>query len=155
MVCVPPGWTFHLAPDSIELVLLPPDGPDSTERVTFTRWAKDGPSRDYLAVAQQLATSAFFGFGPAEADTLNQLVFPHDFAVERNVGLRAQGQAYRAYCLVYVDDQNVYQLRIILAQARLQAYRGDLLRDIIGNLQIDRKYFVEHANQLKQIIHLR
>jgi len=154
ILCVPPGWTSHLEDDGQEVVLLPPNSPDSTERVTFTRLAKDNPSLDYLAIARRLATSAFTHFGAAEADTVNQLVFPHDFAVERNTGLRMQGQAYRGYCLVYVDDRYLYQFRILLAQKRLNAYSGGLLRDIIGNLHVDGKPFVEHLNQLQQIIHL-
>lgn len=154
IVCTPPRWTSHLEDDGQELVLLPPDSPDSTERVTFTRVAKDNPSLDYLALARRLATSAFSRVGAAEADTVNHLVFSHDFAVERNAGLRVQGRPYRGYCLVYVDDRNVYQFRILLAQERLNAYSGSLLRDIIGNLHIDGKPFVERANQLKQIIHL-
>jgi hypothetical protein len=80
---------------------------------------------DYSAEAQQLATSAFAAFQPVADDTLNKLVFGHDFACERNTGLLAQGKAYIGYCLVYVDDRNVYQFRIILAKARLQTYRGD------------------------------
>jgi len=157
ILCTPPGWTSHLEDDGQELVLLPPDSPDSpdsTERVTFTRVAKDNPSLDYLALARRLATSAFSRVGAAEADTLNQLVFPHDFAVERNAGLQVQGRPYCGYCLVYVDDRNVYQFRILLAQERLNAYSGGLLRDIIGNLHIDGKPFVEHLNQLQQIIRL-
>jgi hypothetical protein len=154
ILCVPPRWTSHLEDDRQELVLLPPASPDSTERVTFTRLAKDSPTLDYLAVARRLATSAFSRFGAAEADTVNHLVFPHDFAVERNTSLRMQGQAYRGYCLVYVDDRYLYQFRILLAQKRLDAYSGSLLRDIIGNLHVDGKPFVEHLNQLQQIIHL-
>lgn len=154
IICVPPGWTHHQEDHDQELVLLPPDSADSTERVTFTRLAKDSSSLDYLALARRLATSAFSRFGAAEADTLNHLVFPHDFAVERNASLRVQGQPYRGYCLVYVDDRYLYQFRILLAQKRLNAYSGSLLRDIIGNLHIDGKPFVEHANQLQQVIHL-
>lgn len=154
ILCVPPRWTSHLEDDGQELVLLPPDSPDSTERVTFTRVAKDNPSLDYLAVARRLATSAFSRAGVVEADTLNHLVFAHDFAIERNASLKVQGRPYRGYCLVYVDDRNLYQFRILLAQNRLNAYSGSLLRDIIGNLHIDGKPYVEHANQLKQIIHL-
>jgi len=154
ILCVPPGWTSHLENDGQELVLLPPNSSDSTERVTFTRLAKDAPSLDYPAVARRLAASAFARFGEAAADTLNQLVFPHDFAVERNVALRKQGKPYRGYCLVYVDNRNLYQFRIVLAQDRLNAYSGSLLRDIIGNLHIDGKPFVDHLNQLQQIIHL-
>ena len=154
ILCTPPGWTSRLEDDGQELVLLPPDSPDSIERVTFTRLARDNPSLDYLAMARRLATSAFTRVGAAEGDTLNQLVFPHDFAVERNAGLRVHGRYYRGYCLVYVDEHNVYQFRILLAQNRLNAYSGSLLRDIIGNLHIDGKPFVERANQLQQIIHL-
>ncbi|MBO2008786.1 hypothetical protein, partial [Hymenobacter negativus] len=149
-----PGWTSHLEDDGQELVLLPPNSPDSTERVTFTRFAKDAPSLDYPSVARRFAASAFSRFGEATADTLNQLVFPHDFAVERNAGLRKQGKPYRGYCLVYVDNRNVYQFRIVLAQDRLNAYSGSLLLDIFGNIYIDGKPFVEHMNQLRQIIHL-
>lgn len=155
VVCLPPGWNGHLENDGNELVLLPPDNPDSTERVTLTRVAKGNPTMDYLALARRQATSAFTRFGAVEADTLRHLVFPQAFAVERNVGFRAQGRAFRGYCLVYVDDKNLYQFRIILAKDRLQAYSGSLFRDIIGNLQIDHQYFVEHLNQLKQIIYLR
>jgi hypothetical protein len=154
ILCVPPGWTSHLEDDGQEVVLLPPDSPDSTERVTFTRLAKDSPSLNYLTAARRLTTSAFSRFGAAEADTVNHLVFPHDFAVERNTSLRMQGQAYRGYCLVYVDDRYLYQFRILLAQKRLNAYSGSLLRDIIGNLHVDGKPFVERLNQLQQIIRL-
>ncbi|MGI4735890.1 MAG: hypothetical protein ACRYG7_12010 [Janthinobacterium lividum] len=154
IISLPSGWNGHLEDNGNELVLLPPDTPDSTERVTLTRVTKGNPAMGYLALARRQATAAFARFGAVESDTLKQLVFPQDFAVERTVNFRAQGRAFRGYCLVYVDDKNLYQFRIILAKSRLQAYSGSLFSDIIGNLQIDHHYFVEHLNQLKQIIYL-
>ncbi|RYU80263.1 hypothetical protein [Hymenobacter persicinus] len=154
IICVPPKWKSHIEDDGQELVLVPLDSHDSTERVTFTRLAKNSPSLDYLALARRLATSKFSRFDAVESDTLNHLVFPNDFAVERYTTLRVQEKPYQGYCLVYVDDHNVYQFRILLAQDRLNAYSGSLLSDIIGNLHIDGKPFVEHSNQLQQIIHL-
>lgn len=154
VICVPPGWTSHLENVGQELVLLPPNSADSTERVTFTRLAKDSPTLDYPALAHRLVTSAFPGFRLAAGDTVKKLVFQHDFAIERNVGLRAKGRSYEGYCLVYVNDSSVYQFRVILENNRLKAYKGDLLSDIIGNLQINKNYFFGKGNPLKQLIYL-
>lgn len=155
-ICVPPGWTAHLVArgDGQDLVLLPPDSSDSTERITFIRFAKDSPSVDYSAFARQLVTSAFSNFRLVEGGTVNKLLFQHDFAIERNTDLLAHGSAYKGYCLTYVNDRFVYQFRIVLAKGRLKAYQGDLFRDILGNLQIDKKYFIENSNPIIQIVHL-
>ena len=157
VICVPPNWKAHLINqnDGQELVLLPPNSLDSIERVTFSSIIKDSPSLDYPAFAQKLAQSAFPNFRVVEGDTLKKLVFQKDFAIERNVGLLAHGKTYKGYCLTYVSDRKIYQFRIILDKERLKEYRGDLFRDIIGNLQIDKKYVVDNDNPLKQVINLR
>jgi hypothetical protein len=155
IICVPPAWTSHLEDDGQELVLLPPNSPDSVERVTFTRLAKDSASLDYPAFAHQLVLKTFPKFQVVEGDTLKKLVFQHDFGIERNVGLQAKERSYKGYCLVYVNDCCLYQFRIILAKNRLKEYQGDLFRDIIGNLQINQKYFFGNDNPLKQIVYLR
>ncbi|RSK38438.1 hypothetical protein [Hymenobacter perfusus] len=155
IICVPPAWASHLEDDGQELVLLPPDTPDSTERVTFTRWAKDSPTLDYPSLAYKLVKTAFPGFQQAKVDTVTKLIFQHDFGIERSVGLRAKGRKYNGFCLAYVDDSNVYQFRIILEKNRLSAYKGNLMSDIIGNLQINKQYFMGNANPLKQAVNLR
>lgn len=158
IICVPPAWTSHVEEDGQELVLLPPNSLDSTERVTFTRLAKDGASLDYPTFARELVTAAFPGFRSA-GDTVNKLVFQRDWGIERYVSLSTKGKEYRGYCLAYVNDSCVYQFRIVLNRNRLKAYRkehhGELLKDIIGNLQIDRKYLMGNDNPLKQVISLR
>jgi hypothetical protein len=140
-----------------KLVLRPPHTPDSTERVSFTRLAKDSASLDYSVFTRQLVATSFPGFRAA-GDTVHKLVFQHDFGIERYVNLSAKGRAYRGYCLAYVNDSCVYQFRIVLAKDRLSAYRkeqqGELLKDIIGNLQINRKYFMGNDNPLKQVVFL-
>ena len=157
VIGVPPAWTSHLEDNGQELVLLPPNSLDSTECVTFTRLAKDSASLDYSVFARRLVATSFPGFR-AEGDTLHKLVFQRDFGIERFVSLRAKGKDYRGYCLAYVNDSCVYQFRIVLDRNRLKAYReehqGELLKDIIGNLQIDRKYFMGNDNPLKQVVFL-
>lgn len=151
-VRVPPGWKAHLEDSGQELVILPPNSPDSTERVTFSRTAKDSDSLDYTALAQKLAKNTFPDFRVVEADTLQKLVFLQDFAIERYVGLSTGGKTYKGYCLVAVNDSNIYQFRIILGKDRLKKYSGNLIRDIIGNLGIDNKYFFDNDHPLKQVI---
>ncbi|GAB2467345.1 hypothetical protein GCM10011375_31650 [Hymenobacter qilianensis] len=157
VICVPPNWKAHLVNQDSgqELVLLPPNSLDSIERVTFSRLIKDNSSLDYPALAQELAKSAFPNFRVVEGDTLKKLVMQKAFAIERNVGLFAHGKTYKGYCLVYVNDSKLYQFRILFGKDRLKDYRGDLFRDIIGNLQIDKKYLVDNDNPLKQVINLR
>ncbi|MCC2546760.1 hypothetical protein LJY25_09925 [Hymenobacter sp. BT175] len=152
IICTPPGWTPHREDGT--LVILAPDNADSTERISFTRFEKDTPSLDYPALAQQLINAPFPGFQLAEGDTVKKLMFQHDFAVERDVSLRAKGRDFHAYCLVYVNDRNLYHFRIILAKSRLKAYQGDLIDDIVGNLQIDRKHLMRNDNPLQQVIYL-
>ncbi|TGE20973.1 hypothetical protein [Hymenobacter metallicola] len=154
IICTPPGWKSHLEDDGATLVLLLADNTDSPERITFTRLEKDTSSLDYPALAQQLINAPFPGFQLAEGDTVKKLMFQHDFAVERDVNLRATGRAFHAYGLVYVNDRNLYHFRIILDKRRLKAYQGDLIDDIVGNLQIDRKYLMRNDNPLQQVIYL-
>jgi hypothetical protein len=157
VIGVPPAWTSHLEDNGQLLVLLPPNSADSTECVTFARLAKDSASLDYSAFARRLVTMAFPRFRAA-GDTLHKLIFQRDFGIERYVSLRAKGKDYRGYCLAYVNDSCVYQFRIVLDRNRLKTYReehrGELLNDIIGNLQIDRKYFMGNDNPLKQVVFL-
>ena len=157
VICVPPAWTSQVEDKGQRLVLLPPDSADSTECVTFTRLAKDSASLDYSAFARRLVTTAFPHFR-ATSDTLHKLIFQRDFGVERYVSLRAKGKNYRGYCLAYVSDSCVYQFRVVLDSNRLKTYReehrGELLKDIIGNLQIDKQYFMGNDNPLKQVVFL-
>lgn len=155
IICVPSGWKSHVVArkEAPELVLVPPDSMDTNEHITFSRWANDLPSVNNNVFAQKLVTAAFRDFR-ISGDTLKKLVFKQDFGVERNVNLFRQGKAYKGYCLVYVNDSCTYRFRIILANNRLKNYQGNLLGDIIGNLQIDHKYFLRNDNPLKQVFYL-
>ena len=158
IICVPPGWKAHLADDATggqDLVILPPSNPDSTERVTFTRIDKDSPKMNYNSFARQQAEAGFEGFTVQKGDSLTQLIFQRDFAYERSVHLATNGAAYRGYCMVYVNDRFLYIYRIILAEARLKAYQGDLIKDIIGNLQVNKQYLISNDNPAKKMVFIR
>ncbi|SDX94030.1 hypothetical protein [Hymenobacter psychrophilus] len=150
IICAPYGWKAK--PRKHELALLPPSSTDSIERITFTRIYKNIDSLDYNAFARGISEKAFDGFAVQGADTLKKLVFQHDFAYERNVEFIYNTIAYKGYCIVYVDDRFVYKYQITLSNDRLNKYNGDLFKDIIGNLQINKKYIMRNENPLKQLI---
>jgi len=152
---LPPGWKVNVADRKLyqEAVASPPNSTDSIEHVTFSCWENDDPSSDNYAFARQLANTAFYSFH-VTSDTLKKLVFQHDFGVERIVGFLAQKKAYKGYCLVYVNDSCTYRFRITLSEDRLKKYQGKLVADIVGNIQINHKYFLRNDNPLKQVIRL-
>lgn len=155
IICVPSGWKSHVIArkEAPELVLVPPNNIDTIEHITFSRWANDLPSSDDNVFARKLVTGAFPDFR-VTSDTLKKLIFKQDFGIERNANLFAQGKAYKGYCLVYVNDSYTYRFRIILANNRIKDYQGNIFADIIGNLQINHKYFFRNDNPLKQVIYL-
>ncbi|MBT2557364.1 hypothetical protein J7E24_06175 [Hymenobacter sp. ISL-91] len=150
IICAPYGWKAQ--PREHELALLPPNSRDSIERITFARIQKDIDSLDYNAFARGISKKAFDGFAVQGADTLKQLIFQHDFAYERNIEFTYNAMAYKGYCIVYVDDRFIYKYQIALSNDRLNKCKGDLFKDIIGNLQINKKYIMRNENPLKQLI---
>jgi hypothetical protein len=154
IICTPSGWKSYVDSQD-ELIIIPPDSRDSTERVDFSRFAKDSKSLDYDALALKLTKSAFSEFSVQKADTLKKLTFQKDFGYERNIALLAKGLTYKGYCIVYVDDSLVYKFRIILSDNRLHNYKGKLFSDIIGNLQINKHYIMDNNNPLKNINYIK
>ena len=154
IICAPPGWKPYVNSQD-ELIIIPPDSKDSTERVDFSRFAKDSKSLDYDALALELTKAAFSEFSVQKADTLKKLTFQKNYGYERNTALLTNGLAYKGYCIVYVDDSLVYKFRIILSDNRLRNYKGKFFSDIIGNLQINKHYIMDNSNPLKNITYIK
>lgn len=150
IICAPPGWKAHIK--EFELIISPPNNTDSIEHIAFARFDKDSDSLDYNILARELAEKAFDEFFVQKNDTLSKLVFQRNFAYERSANFIADEVLYKSHCIIYVDDKLVYQFRIILSGDRLEQYRGDLFKDIIGNLQINGSYIIGNNNPLKQLI---
>jgi hypothetical protein len=152
IICAPPNWQAQVK--DIMLIISPPTRSDTIECITFSRLDKDSPKLNYNSFARKLAEKSFAGFKIQNGDTLKQLIFQRDFAYERNADLRINDKAYKGYSLVYVGDQFVYDYQIILAEERLKLYHGDLLADIIGNLQIGKQYIIGNDNPLKKMLYI-
>ncbi|RYE12812.1 MAG: hypothetical protein EOP45_22250 [Sphingobacteriaceae bacterium] len=155
IVCAPPNWQAHTENNKTELVILPANAKDSTERIKFTRLAKDNPKLNYNSLARTLLEQDFNDFITQKGDTLKQILFKHGFGYERTIGLLAHGTAYQGYALVYVNDQFMYKYQIILSKKRLDSYQGKLFSDIIGNLQVNKQYLFENNNPIEKILFLR
>lgn len=153
IICTPPHWQAHTKNET--LTISPFNRTDSIEGVTFSRLAMDSPKLDYNSLAHKLVENSFVEFIVQNGDTLKQLVFKRNFAYERNTGLHANKIDYKGYALVYVGDHFVYNYRIILTEARLKAYNGNLFADIIGNLQIRNQYVIDNTNPLQQLAYVR
>jgi hypothetical protein len=150
VICAPPMWKSYVNKQD-ELIIIPPESKDSIERVEFSRLEKNSKSLDYDTVAFKMAKAAFHEFNIQKADTIKKLNFQHDFAYERNAAFLINDLIHRVYCILYVDDSLVYKFRIILSDNRLSNYKGKLMSDIIGNLQINKHYIMDNNNPLKSM----
>lgn len=153
VIITPPGWTAQLSAPNLTLV--PPDNTDKNERLIFTRLTKDSPDFDYDKLGQNLANLAFKDFVMAHGDTLKKVEFQKDFCYERNSALSKNGVDYTGYFLVYINDSSIYEFNIVLASKRINSYRGSLMKDIIGNIQINNKYISSEENPLKNVVYIK
>lgn len=153
VIAAPSNWTAHLK--GIDLIIMPPSSADSSERLVFNRYQKNSSTIDYDHFAQQLASKAFGTFRVAKDDTLKKIELAKHFFYERTGSLTKQGIAYKGYHMVYVNDSLVYQFDITLTKARLSLYQGELINDIVSNLQINHQYVVRNSNPIKEIIYIK
>lgn len=110
---------------------------------------------DYDRLGQKLAQAAFGNFRLVTKDTLKKVELQRDFCYERNASLHQGKTKYQGYCLVYINEQFVYKYTLVLAQSRLDSYSGDLLQDLIGNLQIENKHAFGNENPVRRIIYIK
>jgi len=148
-LALPPDW--QATEQGHTLVLTPGKKQGDQEGLTFVRFEREGDSREASEELGQRAAQSTFASFAVGRDTLKKLVFERDFAFERNVQLTKEGVAYRGYCLLYVNDSTFYKYTLVLAEQRLQAYDGNLLGDIVGNLKIAKNYAFRTQNPLRQI----
>lgn len=153
IIATPSDWTGQLV--SSTFTITPPNNVDTKEGLKFTRLAKDSPDLNYEDFGNKLANLAFKGFSVFRGDTIKKLEFRKNFGYERNVGLFKNGTNYRGYFLVYIDELSVYEYEIVLSSKRLKDYKGSLIKDIIGNLQINNQYLVSDENPLKQVLYIK
>lgn len=157
IITVPPDWRAHLEGQGTQgqdLIIAPPSSADGSGQLVFTRLAKDSSTLDYDKFVQQLANNAFLGFTIQKGDTLKKINLKRDFCYERNVGLLKKGVEYKGYFLAYVNDNCIYKYTIFLPQHESKAYKGDLLRNIIANLQINREYILGNNDPIKNVIYI-
>jgi hypothetical protein len=93
-IYAPPGWKFYITSQR-ELVIIPLDSKDSTERIGFSRFDRDSKLLDYDTLALKMTEAAFKGFRIQKADTLKKLVFQRDFSYERNTTLLRNNLTYK------------------------------------------------------------
>jgi hypothetical protein len=148
-LALPPDW--QATAQGHTLVLTPGKKQGGQEGLTFARFDREGDSREVSEELGQRAAQSTFASFAIRSDTLKKLVFERDFAFERNVQLTKEGVDYRGYCLLYVHDRTFYKYTLVLAEQRLQAYDGNLLGDIVGNLEIAKNYAFRTQNPLRQI----
>lgn len=149
----PSSWISHI--DGIKLIISPQKSVDSSEHLIFTRYRKDSSTLNDDKIAQQLVDKAFNAFPTLENDKLKKVQLTENFFYERTADLLKQGDRYKGYCMIYVSDSLVYDYTVTLTQARLKAYEGDLIKDMVGNLQINLKYVMRDSNPVKKIIYLK
>jgi hypothetical protein len=148
-IALPPDWQ---ATEQVHtLVLTPGKNQGGQEGLMFGRFDREGDSREVSEEFGQRAAQSTFSSFAVRSDTLKELVFKRDFAFERNVKFAKGGVDYRGYCLIYANDSTFYKYTLILAEQRLQAYDGNLLTDILGNLKIAKNYALRTENPLQQI----
>jgi hypothetical protein len=153
LIALPPDWRSTVQGHT--LVLTPGQNQGGHEVLTFARYDREGASQqESEKLGQQAARSAFSPFA-VRGDSLKELVFRHGFAYERNADLSKESAEYRGYCLLYANDSTFYKYTLVLSKQRLQAYEGNLIRDIVGNLKIDQQYVFRTENPLQQIILLK
>ena len=153
IITTPPGWSHYVKDQN--LTISPPNSLENNERLVFSRIAKDNPSLDYEKVGQRLAELTFRDFTVSQGDTIKKIKFQKDFCFERNVALSKNGANYTGYFLAYINDSTIYQYDIILSSKSLNDYKGSLIKDIIGNLQINKKYIISNENPLISILYTR
>ncbi len=154
VITLPPDWKSAVKDQA--LILTPTNNYGHNEGLTFKRFDREGhANQEDDMLAQKTARAAFSNFTIQGGDSLKKLVFQRDFAYERNAVVSKNGNNYKAYCLVYVDDSTFYKYNLVLSEQRVSSYKDNLLSDIIGNLKINNNYFLRTDNPLKEIINIK
>jgi len=153
IIAVPDGWIHRVKDQS--LIIAPLNSLYGNEKLVFERIAKDNPDFDYEKVGQRLAELAFKDFTIANGDTIKKIKFRQNFCFERNVSLSKNGENYTGYFLAYINDSTIYKYNLVLSSKRLNDYKGSLIKDIVGNLQINKQYLISNKNPLIRIVYTR
>lgn len=152
VLVAPSNWKSPVGKSG--LVIMPPNSVDNSERLIFHRYSKDSSTLDYDKFAQQLTNKAFESFLLSKDNKLKKIELLHNFFYERTAELEKNGTRYSGYNMTYISDSLVYDYTIILTQARLNAYKGDLIKNMVGNLQLNHKYVLDNSNPVKKIVYI-
>lgn len=153
IIVAPSDWVSHLI--GMSLIIMPPSDADSSEQLVFSRYSQDSPTLNYDKFAQQLASKSFKTYQIFKGDELKKVELSQNYFYEHTAELSKNKLLYTGYNMAYIGDSLIYNYTIILSKTRLKADKGDIIRDMIGNFQINHKYVISNINPIKRIIYLK
>ncbi|WP_055562916.1 hypothetical protein [Hymenobacter sp. AT01-02] len=154
VIAVPSGWKQQV--DGLVFHLIPPHSHDEREGLSFMRYEKDDPTIKDDRFVWQRSRHMLSSFKVMTSDTLQKVERQSDTLYEQNTTLLKKGTLYQGYFLACVTDSMIYEYNLILAQAKVKDYSGDLKQDILTNLQIGKQYlFFGDDNPVRRIISLK